>query len=70
MVAVATYAILTRREVTHLMSLIGEDAELPYLFWAFGADVVSSILVGLAAIFISIDLQHSSKSSHQFHLVV
>ena len=70
LVAVATYAVLTRREVDHLMSLIGETAELPYLGWAFGADVVSSILVAVAAIFICIDLRHSPKTSHQFQLVV
>ena len=49
LVSVATFAVLTKREVSEMLTQIGERTELTYLGWAYGADVVACLLVIVAA---------------------
>lgn len=61
LVLAAVYAIGTGQEVEKLMHEASVTSEIRYLGWAFGTEVVSTLLIGLAALFICIDLRHSRK---------
>ncbi|KAK7113001.1 uncharacterized protein [Littorina saxatilis] len=69
LVAVVMYAVLTRREVARMMSMIGKDPELSYLGWSYGAEVVASLLVCVSALFVCIHLRRYPKAPPQFQLV-
>lgn len=68
--ALAIYAIRSKEEVTSLLLLAGVKHELPHLGWAFGSDVVTLVLIGLAGLFLCINMRHVSNSDSAPKLVV
>ncbi|XP_076457597.1 uncharacterized protein LOC143291563 [Babylonia areolata] len=85
LVAVATYGVLTRREIRAMLLQIGDGGQegegegedgRSFLGWAFGAEGVTCALVSLAALCLGLHLRHgpkgaaSSTTTTEFQLVV